>query len=143
MFEKAQELVSSTIIHFVSDSQSHVMERPESAPRASPSNNETGRSQSRSSVLQLRCCVESRVSQALSLFFKAGLLRGPGTQRPLSLERLSVRLEIAMADPRHECEGRRNCPLTFRLDETLVALRQLPLQPDKCLGVRVPGASDW
>lgn len=119
------------------------MERPESALYARPPDNKTARSHSRSSERQLECDADFRMSRAWSLFTKAGLHRGPDARHPSSIAVMIVRLKAVMGGPRHECEGERNCPLNFRLPETLLALCQLALQPDECLRVpRPPSASD-
>lgn len=136
-----KDLITNTLVEFGKDCESYTMKRPKDAMYASPPNSESECSHVHSSEEQLECCVNSRMSQAISLFLEAGLLRRPDARKSLSIERMSVLLEAGINGLGHECEGRRNCPLRFLLDKTLAALRQPPLQTDECL--RGSGASVW
>jgi hypothetical protein len=52
--------------------------------------------------------------------------------KPLSIADMTTRLESTLESFKHDCQGKRNCPLNSQLAKTVFALRNLTLHPEGC-----------
>mgnify|MGYP007100406342 CR=1 FL=1 len=105
------------------------MEQSETSTSSIPTDNETFCIRHEPESLRLQCCPETRTWQYIKLLTEAGLC---DSKEDLSVSQMAVRLERAWTLLKHDCQGKRNCPLAFRVSDVTAALRNLRWHSGDC-----------